>query len=65
MARVDSEAVRRGAHTLWLGVWERNERAKAYYKKSGFTDVGSHVFMVGDDAQTDRILVRPLVATVL
>ena len=62
MQRVESEAIRRGARTLWLGVWERNERAKAYYKKSGFTDVGSHVFMVGEDAQTDRILVRPLVA---
>jgi ribosomal protein S18 acetylase RimI-like enzyme len=65
MQRVDSEAVRRGARTLWLGVWERNERAKAYYKKTGFTDVGSHVFMVGGDAQTDRILVRPLVAAIL
>jgi len=60
MQRVESDAVRRGARTLWLGVWERNDRAKAYYKKTGFTDVGSHVFMVGEDAQTDRILVRPL-----
>jgi GNAT superfamily N-acetyltransferase len=60
MRRVESEAYRRGGRTLWLGVWERNERAKAFYQKSGFTDVGSHVFMVGTDAQTDRILVRPL-----
>jgi ribosomal protein S18 acetylase RimI-like enzyme len=60
MRRVESEAYRRGRRTLWLGVWERNERAKAFYHKNGFTDVGSHVFMVGTDAQTDRILVRPL-----
>lgn len=60
MRHVDSEAARRGARTLWLGVWERNERAKAFYRKTGFVDVGSHVFMVGTDAQTDRILVRPL-----
>lgn len=60
MRRVESEAYRSGGRTLWLGVWERNERAKVFYHKSGFMDVGSHVFMVGTDAQTDRILVRPL-----
>lgn len=62
MRRVEAEACSRGARTLWLGVWERNDRAKAFYHKTGFTDVGSHVFMVGTDAQTDRILVRPLPA---
>lgn len=51
-----------GASTLWLGVWERNERAKAFYRKCGFVDVGSHVFTIGSDAQTDRILVQ-LIAT--
>ena len=60
MRRVESEAYRRGGRTMWLGVWERNERAKAFYHKNGFTDVGSHVFTVGTDAQTDRILVRSL-----
>jgi ribosomal protein S18 acetylase RimI-like enzyme len=60
MRRVESEASRRGGRTLWLGVWEHNARAKAFYRKNGFVDVGSHVFMVGNDAQTDRILVRQL-----
>ena len=60
MARVQSEAHQRGGRTLWLGVWERNERGKAFYRKVGFADVGSHVFMVGTDAQTDRILVQPV-----
>jgi GNAT superfamily N-acetyltransferase len=60
MQRVDEEADRAQARTLWLGVWERNERAKAFYRKGHFVDVGSHVFMVGSDAQTDRILVRPV-----
>ena len=60
MQRVESEAYARGAHTLWLGVWEHNERAKAFYRKSGFVDVGSHVFTVGMDAQTDRIMIRSL-----
>ena len=60
MKQVELEAHRRGAHTLWLGVWEHNERAKAFYLKVGFTDVGSHIFTVGSDAQTDRILMRQL-----
>jgi ribosomal protein S18 acetylase RimI-like enzyme len=60
MRRVELEASRRGGQTSWLGVWERNARAQAFYRKNGFVDAGSHVFMVGTDAQTDRILVRPL-----
>jgi ribosomal protein S18 acetylase RimI-like enzyme len=60
MRQVESDAYRSGRRTLWLGVWERNERAKAFYNKNGFMDVGSHVFMVGTDAQTDRIFLRPL-----
>jgi diamine N-acetyltransferase len=60
MRRVEQEAQRRGGRTLWLGVWERNARAQAFYRKNGFRDVGSHVFMVGTDAQVDRIFVRAL-----
>ena len=48
-----------GLH-MWLGVWERNPRAIAFYLKSGFVSVGSHVFMVGSDPQTDLVLVSPL-----
>ncbi len=45
-----------GRH-IWLGVWERNPRAIAFYKKVGFVDVGSTVYMVGADRQVDRVLV--------
>jgi GNAT superfamily N-acetyltransferase len=51
-----------GAATLWLGVWERNPRAIAFYGKAGYTEVGTHTFRVGTDPQVDRILVRPLAA---
>jgi diamine N-acetyltransferase len=50
----------RGADALWLGVWEHNPRAKRFYKKYGFLEVGSHVFPVGDDPQRDLILTRAL-----
>jgi GNAT superfamily N-acetyltransferase len=45
---------------LWLGVWERNPRAIAFYQKVGFIDRGSHNFFVGSDRQTDRVLVAPV-----
>ena len=48
-----------GLH-IWLGVWERNARAIAFYLKSGFVVVGSHVFVVGNDRQTDLVLVGSL-----
>jgi diamine N-acetyltransferase len=35
------EATGRGAETLWLGVWERNSRGIAFYRKCGFADVGT------------------------
>lgn len=60
MSRAVDVAKEAGAETLWLGVWERNPRAIAFYRKMGFVDVGSHVFVVGTDPQTDRIMVRPL-----
>jgi len=50
----------RGAQTLWLGVWELNARAVAFYTKYGFTRVGEHTFMLGTDAQTDWLLARAL-----
>jgi GNAT superfamily N-acetyltransferase len=49
-----------GARTLWLGVWERNERAIAFYHKTGFADVGTQTFLLGTDRQHDYVLARPL-----
>ena len=60
MAEVIAEATADGSRTLWLGVWERNARALAFYRKCGFQDVGSHEFVMGSDHQTDRILARAL-----
>jgi GNAT superfamily N-acetyltransferase len=60
MTAAEAEARRRGADTLWLGVWERNARAIAFYTRCGFRDVGNHVFYVGSDAQHDRLMQRDL-----
>ena len=45
---------------VWLGVWENNFKAQVFYQKSGFKKVGSHDFILGDDIQTDYILVKEL-----
>jgi ribosomal protein S18 acetylase RimI-like enzyme len=46
--------------TIWLGVWEHNPRAIAFYAKVGFSDVGAADFFVGSDRQTDRVMMLPV-----
>src|SRR5690349_21069771 len=55
-------AASRGCDRIWLGVWERNARAIAFYERWGFLDVGSQHFQLGADLQTDRIMARRVVA---
>ncbi len=54
------EAARAGRQTMWLGVWEHNGRAQAFYRKWQFQVVGDHVFQIGADPQTDLIMERAL-----
>jgi GNAT superfamily N-acetyltransferase len=60
MHAVHDAARQFGGQYLWLGVWERNPRAIAFYNKVGFIDRGCHSFFVGQDRQTDRVLVAPV-----
>lgn len=60
MERVKDEARARGSRTLWLGVWEHNARARAFYAKCGFADAGKHIFLFGTDPQTDLVMTLPL-----
>ena len=60
MEGAKQRARRRGATSLWLGVWERNARAQAFYRKHGFGKVGNQVFVVGSDPQTDDVMLCPL-----
>ena len=48
------------ADALWLGVWERNPRAIAFYARWGFRQVGEQRFLVGSDAQRDHVMMLPL-----
>ena len=46
----------KNATYVWLGVWEENYRALAFYEKNGFVPFDKHVFMLGSDAQTDIMM---------
>ena len=49
-----------GGTRLWLGVWERNLRAIAFYRKSGFAQCAIQPFLLGSDLQTDWVMNRVL-----
>lgn len=48
--------------SVWLGVWEHNDRAIKFYQQHGFTLFGSHDFMLGNDLQKD-VLMRKMLPT--
>lgn len=60
MQAATSEARQRGCDCVWLGVWEKNQRAIEFYKKWGFRQVGTHLFSVGDDLQNDFVMALEL-----
>ena len=43
---------------IWLGVWERNPRAIAFYERIGFRSVGRQTFTLGRDVQRDLVMAR-------
>ena len=45
---------------IWLGVWEKNEKAIRFYKRFGFKKFGEHDFILGDDLQTDWLMTLSL-----
>jgi ribosomal protein S18 acetylase RimI-like enzyme len=54
-------AKKTGYETVWLGVWEHNAKAIAFYKKHGFEKFSAHVFVLGADEQTDWLLKKDIV----
>lgn len=51
----------RGKSYIWLGVWEKNDRAISFYKKNGFYAIGKHSFFMGEEEQTDFIMRKDLI----
>ncbi|MBW8522794.1 GNAT family N-acetyltransferase [Chryseobacterium chendengshani] len=49
-------AKEKNADYVWLGVWEKNTRAIQFYSKNGFAEFDQHIFMFGDEKQTDIMM---------
>ena len=62
MAACLAEAERRGCDAIWLDVWERNPRARAFYARWGFAEVGTQAFQLGDELQSDILMQRAVEA---
>lgn len=45
-----------GLKYIWLGVWENNFNAIKFYEKQGFEKFDTHIFVLGDDEQTDNLM---------
>ncbi|MBP1950817.1 GNAT family N-acetyltransferase [Virgibacillus litoralis] len=53
-------AMKNNKKKIWLGVWEKNENAIAFYNRLGFIHIGSHAFYMGDEEQIDFIMTKAL-----
>ncbi|MET0249584.1 MAG: GNAT family N-acetyltransferase [Sphingobium sp.] len=60
MSLAVAQATAHGAKRLLLAVYPRNDRARGFYARHGFEQIGETRFMVGDTAFTDLIYARPL-----
>lgn len=49
-----------GKKMIWLGVWEKNQRAIDFYTRWGFEKCGTHIFLLGSDPQTDWLMKKEL-----
>lgn len=60
LKQVEAIAHHHSKRFVWLGVWEKNHRAIAFYERHGFKAFGSHLFQLGNDEQTDILLRKDL-----
>ena len=56
----ESDALSLGRTRLLLGTHAGNLPALAFYRRNGFTEVGTRTFQVGSQTCSDLILAKPL-----
>ena len=61
MAAVLAQAAELEARSVWLGAYDRNVRALAFYARHGFARVGTHDFEFGGIVHADPVFTRPVV----
>lgn len=60
MDKATEVAIDRAKSYIWLGVWEKNDRAIQFYQDNGFYKTGEHSFFMGEEKQTDYIMKKDL-----
>jgi len=55
--KVKEIAKKDGLTYVWLGVWEKNPAAIRFYERNGFNVFSSHEFQMGDEVQTDMLMI--------
>ena len=60
MATALEAAREAGVNWVWLGVWEHNQKAIAFYEHQGFEPFSRHSFRLGDDEQTDVMMKKKI-----
>lgn len=56
----EAEGARRGAGLLWLTPWVHNARARHFYAREGYADIGLTWFEFEGERHENRLLTRPL-----
>ena len=60
MATALEAAQAAGVDWIWLGVWEHNQKAIAFYEHQGFVPFGRHSFRMGDEVQIDIMMKKKI-----
>ena len=58
LAAAIAEIAALGGQTVWLGAYDRNTKALAFYARHGFVLVGTHEFEFGGQIHADPVLTR-------
>ena len=61
MEKAIAVAREKNKQILWLGVWEKNQRAIDFYHRFGFSKFGECDFVLGNDVQCDWLMKKELV----
>lgn len=60
LRRAESLAAEKGASVIWLTAWAENHKARAFYVRQGYQDVGASVYVYEGDEYATRVFVRAL-----
>ena len=60
MACAHAEGRCRGCKTIWLVIYDRNVRAREFYRKMGFVEVGTKDFLFGGRLYADPVMSTPI-----